>query len=116
MSKHTDSIIMMTPQEMDDGGDDGDMHMQNCCCVPAETISEEGVPPEEGDEVSFSVDGTVKHVEDGCIYVKISKVNGQDVSDKAQAPSAENTEDTDTDDDMQNLQSAASAHDQGQGM
>lgn len=115
MSKHTDSIIMMTPQEMDPD-DDGDMHMQNCCCVPAETVSEEGVPPEEGDEVSFTVDGTVKHVEGNEIYVKISKVNGQDVSDQQEAPSSEDTDDSDTDDDMQNLQSAAAAHDQGQGM
>jgi hypothetical protein len=115
-----DSIIMMTPKETaDDGGDsmdDSDVHMRNVACVPSQSLAEEGVAPEEGDEVHFSVVGTVGHVEGDETYIKIKSVNGQDVSSAADAEDAQdNGADEGQEDEMGNLEKGAASQDASNG-
>ena len=53
------------------------------CKVPLDIISEDGVPPEQGDSVSYQVDGTVQSVDAEDATIKIEAVNGQPVSESA---------------------------------
>lgn len=48
--------------------------------VPSDALSIDGTPPEEGDTVTFTVDGTVSRSEDGTIFVTPTMINGQEVS------------------------------------
>lgn len=49
--------------------------------VPLDLLGEDGVPPEEGDSVSFSVDGTVKSITGESADVDIEAINGQPVKE-----------------------------------
>ena len=49
--------------------------------VPLDLLSEDGVPPQTGDAVSFSVDGSVESADDENATVKIESVNGQPVDE-----------------------------------
>ncbi len=60
------------------------------CKVPLDLLSESGVPPEKGDQVSYSVDGTVQSTDAEDATVKITSVNGQPV---AESPAEETAED-----------------------
>lgn len=60
------------------------------CKVPLDLLSQDGVPPEQGDSVSYSVDGTVESVDAEDATVKITSVNGEPVDESA---AAEGTED-----------------------
>jgi len=51
--------------------------------VPVNSLAEDGVPPEEGDTVSFSVDATVKSVSGGTATLSIDSINGEPVSEEA---------------------------------
>jgi hypothetical protein len=53
--------------------------------VPLDLLGQDGVPPEEGDEVSFSVKGTVKSIDpDGeTASVDIESIDGQPVSESS---------------------------------
>ena len=53
------------------------------CKVPLDIISEDGVPPEQGDSVSYQVDGTVQSVDAEDATIKIEAVNGQPVNESA---------------------------------
>lgn len=53
------------------------------CRIPVNSLSESGVPPEEGDTVEYSVSGTVTSVSDGEATVKIDSVNGEPVGEEA---------------------------------
>lgn len=57
--------------------------------VPLDLISEDSVPPEEGDSVSFSVDGTVKSITGESADVSIDAINGQPVKESDQEESDE---------------------------
>jgi hypothetical protein len=48
--------------------------------VPIDLLSQDGVPPEQGDTVSFSVDATVKSVSGDNAVVSIQAVNGEPVN------------------------------------
>ena len=48
--------------------------------IPLDLLAQDGVPPEEGDDVSFSVDATVKSVSGSNAVVSIQSVNGEPVS------------------------------------
>lgn len=48
--------------------------------VPVDLLSEEGVPPAEGDDVSFSVDGKVTSVSGSTAEISIDAINGEPVS------------------------------------
>lgn len=50
------------------------------CQVPLDLLSEDGVPPAQGDSVSYSVDGTVQSVSDTDATVKITAVNGSPIA------------------------------------
>lgn len=49
------------------------------CRVPLDSLAEDGVPPEQGDSVSYSVDGTVQSVSDTDATIKVTAVNGQPI-------------------------------------
>jgi hypothetical protein len=51
--------------------------------VPVNSVEESGVPPEEGDKVQFSVEGTVQSVSGGTATLSIDSVNGEPVSEEA---------------------------------
>ena len=51
--------------------------------MPLDITSEDGVPPEQGDSVSYQVDGTVQSVDAEDATIKIEAVNGQPVSESA---------------------------------
>jgi hypothetical protein len=48
--------------------------------IPIDLLSQDGVPPEQGDSVSFSVDATVKSVSGDNATVSIQAVNGEPVN------------------------------------
>ena len=73
------ALIGVSTQPKAGGGSD------YVCKVPLDLLSEDGVPPAEGDSVSYSVDGTVQSVDGSGASVKIDAVNGQPVSDAAGA-------------------------------
>ena|SRR5215472_10887788 len=61
--------------------------------VPVNSLQEDGVPPEEGDKVSFSVDATVKSVSGGTATLDIDSINGEPVSEEAaESPEEESSE------------------------
>ncbi len=51
--------------------------------IPLDLLSEDGVPPQANDAVSFSVDGTVQSADDENATVKIEAVNGQSVDESS---------------------------------
>ena len=51
--------------------------------IPLDLLSEDGVPPAQGDSVSFSVDGTVQSVDAENGTIKIDAVNGQPVDESS---------------------------------
>jgi hypothetical protein len=60
------------------------------CNVPLDLLSEDGVPPAQGDSVSYSVEGTVQSTDAEDATVKITSVNGSPVSE---SPADETAED-----------------------
>jgi hypothetical protein len=48
--------------------------------IPIDLLAQDGVPPEECDDVSFSVDATVKSVSGDNATVSIQAVNGEPVN------------------------------------
>ena len=63
------------------------------CKVPTNALAEDGVPPEVGDTVQYSVSGTVQSVSGGQATVKIDSVNGEPVTEEAsETPEEEGTE------------------------
>jgi hypothetical protein len=63
------------------------------CKIPVNSLSEDGVPPEVGDSVDYSVKGTVKSVSGGQATVDIDSVNGEPVGEEAsESPEEESTE------------------------
>src|SRR5215475_4828191 len=53
------------------------------CKVPVNALAEDGVPPEEGDTVQYSVSGTVQSVSGGTATVSIDSINGEPVAEEA---------------------------------
>jgi hypothetical protein len=60
------------------------------CRVPLDILSQDGVPPEQGDSVDYQVSGTVQSVDAEDAVVKITSVNGEPV---AESPGDETAED-----------------------
>ena len=48
--------------------------------IPLDLLSQDGVPPEQGDSISCSIDATVKSVDAEDATVNITAVNGEPVS------------------------------------
>ena len=57
--------------------------------IPLDLLSEDGVPPQTNDSVSFSVDGTVQSADDENATVKIESVNGQPVDESSAQEASE---------------------------
>jgi hypothetical protein len=57
-------------------------------------LSEDGVPPEEGDEISCSIDGTVQDISGGMATVKITAINGEPVGAESEEGSEEEGEES----------------------
>ena len=51
--------------------------------VPVNSLYEDGVPPEEGDQVSFSVEGKVQSVDGNMATVAIDSINGEPVGEES---------------------------------
>ena len=63
------------------------------CRVPVNALAEDGVPPEEGDQVQFSTEATVKSVTGGTATLSIDSINGEPVSEEAaESPEEEASE------------------------
>lgn len=57
--------------------------------VPVNALAEDGVPPEEGDSVSFSVEGKVQSVSGNMATVSIDSINGEPVGEESSESSEE---------------------------
>jgi hypothetical protein len=57
--------------------------------VPVNALAEDGVPPEEGDSVSFSVEGKVESVSGSMATVSIDSINGEPVGEESSESSEE---------------------------
>ena len=57
--------------------------------VPLDLLSQDGVPPEQGDSVSFSCDATVQSVDAEDATVKLTSINGEPVAESAADETAE---------------------------
>ena len=57
--------------------------------VPLDLLSEDGVPPQTGDSVSFSCDGTVQSADDENAMVKLESINGQPVDESSAQEASE---------------------------
>jgi hypothetical protein len=121
-------VIMVGKPKKDDGMDDmgegqeGDKDEtgDHLACVPVNTLEEDGVAPEPGDKVTFTVDGKVEHVEGDKAYVSIEKVNGQDTETSEEEgeekePGEEDEENGDEGDTMDQLENAAKRQDKSRG-
>jgi hypothetical protein len=62
--------------------------------IPLDLLAQDGVPPEQGDSVSFSVDATVSSVDAEDATVKITAVNGEPVNESPSDEAAEDQGDT----------------------
>jgi hypothetical protein len=63
------------------------------CKVPLAALSEGGVPPEEGDSVSYSVEGKVQSVTGNTATVSIDSINGEPVEEEgSESPEEEGAE------------------------
>jgi hypothetical protein len=61
--------------------------------VPVSALAEGGVPPEEGDSVSFSVEGKVQSVTGQTATVSIDSINGEPVGEEgSESPAEEGAE------------------------
>jgi hypothetical protein len=61
--------------------------------VPVASLSEDGVPPEQGDSVNFSVEGKVQSVSGNTATVSIDSINGEPVAEEgAESPEEEGAE------------------------
>ena len=59
--------------------------------IPLDLLSEDGVPPQANDAVSFSVDGTVQSADNENATVKIESVNGQPVDESSAQEASEDS-------------------------
>jgi hypothetical protein len=64
--------------------------------IPIDMLSQDGVPPEQGDQVSFSVDATVKSVSGDNAVVSIQAVNGEPVNGGGDDSGAEDEDENDS--------------------
>jgi hypothetical protein len=51
--------------------------------VPLDLLSQDGVPPETGDKVSFQAEATVKSVTDTDATLQLTSINGEPVAEEA---------------------------------
>lgn len=51
--------------------------------LPAAALSEDGTTPEQGDPVSFTIDGTVQSSDGQTVTILPEKVNGEDIAEEA---------------------------------
>ena len=56
---------------------------QYTCKVPVNALAEDGVPPEQGDDVSYSVEGKVQSISGPTATVSIDSINGEPVGEEA---------------------------------
>ena len=70
--------------------------------VQLDSLKLGGVSPQAGDQVKFTVEGTVDHIDqqEGCAYVKPEKANGQDI------PNDSDSQEPDEDDLQQRAEQA----------
>src|SRR6267378_4654355 len=59
------------------------------CKVPLDALEQDGVPPEQGDQIDCSISGTVQSVDADTATVKIESINGEPVAETPEEESAE---------------------------
>ena len=64
--------------------------------VPVNALAEDGVPPEEGDQVSFSCEGKIQSVSGSSATVSIDSINGEPVGEEASESSQEEATEPET--------------------
>lgn len=74
------ALIGISPSDPAGNDDSGN---KASVAVPLDLLSEDGVPPEQGDSVSFSVDGTVSSVDAENATVDVKAVNGKPLTDES---------------------------------
>jgi hypothetical protein len=57
--------------------------------IPLDLLAQDGVPPEQGDSISCSIDATVQSVDAEDATVKITSVNGEPVDESASDEASE---------------------------
>jgi hypothetical protein len=67
------------------------MATPNEFCAPVEALGIDGAQPQEGDQVTVEMQGTLDRVVDGLAYVTAQRVNGQPVPESK--PSEEGARD-----------------------
>jgi len=65
--------------------------------IPADAVAVDGTTPAEGDEVEFTVKGTVKRTKGKNVSVEVTEANGQPLDQGAEKAEG------DSDDDMMDL-------------
>ena len=53
--------------------------------VRIDSLEADGVRPSVGDNVTIKIDGTVKSIQDDCVYVTPDQVNGDDLAERRHA-------------------------------
>lgn len=66
------------------------------CKVPVASLSESGVPPEQGDTVDYSVSGTVQSVSGNTATIKIDAINGEPVAEEGTESAADEAAEPET--------------------
>jgi hypothetical protein len=66
------------------------------CKVPLDLLAQDGVPPEQGDSISASIEGTVQSTDAEDAVVKITSVNGEPVDESPADEAAEDQGGPDT--------------------
>jgi hypothetical protein len=60
--------------------------MKNELCIAKDAIASDSPAPEQGDQVSFTVEGTVSRIEGDKIYVEAATANGVPMPAAAEEP------------------------------
>jgi hypothetical protein len=72
----SDESMQMPPEEGSDV-----IELDSEIPVRIETLEADGVRPSVGDTVTLRVEGTVKSIEDDCVYVTPEKINDDDLAE-----------------------------------
>jgi hypothetical protein len=83
--------------------------------LPVSAVAVEGVAPEQGDQISHMIDGTVDKVDGGMVHIDVTKVDGTDVEsgENDEADDEKDQEPADSAED--NLRSMSATYDKSQG-
>jgi len=85
-------------------------------CLPSQNLAVEGVEPENGDEVEFTVKGKVSRAEGGFTYVTPSMVNGEPVAASAKKEEPAEPKKDESEESFDSLMEGAKKKDEEEGL